>query len=133
MRTTKGLGDNTAKRKFGRMREVFAEAIENGKVASNPFKVKGIKVAVGAASETYIDEATIKEVIEHCPTTEWKLLFAFARYVSCRMPSEIEQLTWDDINLNKGTILIKSPKTKRYGKGERMVPINRWTAIQATP
>ena len=63
MRTTKGLGDNTAKRKFGRMREVFAEAIENGKVASNPFKVKGIKVAVGAASETYIDEATIKEVL----------------------------------------------------------------------
>lgn len=123
MRTTRGLGENTARRKLGRSREMFLEAVEQGIISENPFKTRKLKVAVGAANKQYIDEQTILDVIEHCPTTEWKLLFAFARWVGCRMPSEIEHLTWNDINVEKGTILIQSPKTKRYGKGERMVPI----------
>ncbi len=123
MRTTKKLGENTARRKLGRSREMFLEALEQGIISENPFKTRKLKVAVGAANKVYIDEATVNEVIEHCPTTEWKLLFVFARYVGCRIPSEIQDLTWDDVNVDKGTILIKSPKTKRYGKGERLVPI----------
>lgn len=123
MRTTKNLGENTARRKLGRSREMFLEAVEQNIIQANPFKTSKLRVAVGAATKVYVDEATINEVIEHCPTTEWKLLLAFGRYVGCRMPSEIEELTWDDINVDKGTILIKSPKTKRYGKAERLVPL----------
>ncbi len=124
MQKDKGLGENTAKRKFGRTREIFTEAIEQGILTENVFRNKKIKVAVGAATKAYIPAEDVLEIIKHCPNTEWKLLFAFGRFVGCRMPSEIQQLTWDDVNREKETILLKSPKTKRFtGKGERLVPI----------
>ncbi len=39
------------------------------------------------------------------------------------MPSEIRDLTWSDVNWEKNTVLIRSPKTARRGKASRLVPI----------
>ena len=39
------------------------------------------------------------------------------------MPSEIRDLKWVDVNWEKNTVLLKSPKTICKGKPERMVPI----------
>ncbi len=124
LRDEKGLGDNTARRMFGRTREIFTEAQEQGILTENAFKIKRIKISVGAAEKAYIPADQILKVIEHCPTTEWKLLFAAARFLGCRIPSEIQELKWGDVNKERETILIKSPKTKRFeGKSQRIVPI----------
>lgn len=114
---------NTVGRRVGRVREIFNEAIEQGILLRNPFKKRTIKVSVGAAKKQEVSEATVQQVIEHCPTVEWKLLFAFARWVGCRIPSEIENLTWDRIDWERNTILIPSPKTAHRGRSERLVPI----------
>ncbi|GEM_PF-1231532 len=89
----------------------------------NPFKKRSIKVAVGTAKKQEVKEASILTVIDHCPTLEWKLLFAFARWIGSRIPSEIENLTWDRVDWERSAILITSPKTAYPGKGERLVPI----------
>lgn len=125
LRTVKGLGENTAKRRLGRVREIFTDAVEQDIVSRNPFKLKSLSVAVGVATKDYIPADTIDAVIEHLPADkiEWKLLLAFGRYVGCRMPSEIRKLTWDDINWESNTILLHSPKTACKGKPSRMVPI----------
>ncbi len=126
MRKEKSLADNTCRKHFQRCRQTFDDAIEQGVIVRNPFRVSEIKITVGVAAKKYIEAADIESVIEFIPAdkTEWRLLFSFARYVGCRMPSEIEQLTWNDIDWGANTILIRSPKTKRYeGRGQRKVPI----------
>ena len=50
-------------------------------------------------------------------------MFALVRSIPTRMPSEIQGLTWDDIDWEQGKILIHSPKTRTIGKSARLVPI----------
>ena len=119
------LGENTARRRLGRAREIFNEAIDYEIIRRNPFAIKSLKVTGGVGKKTYVPEATILAVIDTLPSDklEWKLLLAFGRFIGCRMPSEIRQLTWSDVNFEANTILLKSPKTEGQGKSERLVPI----------
>ena len=117
------LGINTVNRRMGRVREIFNEAVEQELITRNPFKKRTISVSVGAAKKKEVSEATIGRVIDHCSTTEWKLLFAFARWIGCRIPSEIRDLTWNNVDWERNAILIKSPKTAHKGRPERLVPI----------
>jgi integrase len=126
MRKDKSLAENTCRKHFQRCRQTFDDAIEQEVILRNPFRVSEIKVTVGVANKEYIDAADIQAVIDYLPAdkTEWRLLFAFARYVGCRMPSEIAELAWNDIDWGANTILIRSPKTQRYeGRAQRKVPI----------
>ncbi len=126
LRSERGLSENTCRKHFQRCRQVFDDAVEQRVLLRNPFRVKEIKVTVGAAKKDYVEETDVQAVIDHLPAdkTEWRLLFAFSRYVGCRVPSEIEDLTWNDIDWTSNTILIRSKKTERYeGGATRKVPI----------
>ena len=59
MRTTKRLGENTTKRRFGRCREICSEAMELERISGNPFALRSIKVSVGAASKIYVPQETL--------------------------------------------------------------------------
>lgn len=119
------LAENTAKRRFGRARQIFNDALESEAITKNPFKVKSLSVSVGSAVKQYVPRESVQSVIDWLPADkiEWKLLLAFGRFVGCRMPSEIVNLTWDDINWTANTIRLESPKTASSGKPERLVPI----------
>ena len=121
----KKLGRNTAKRHLSRVREMFGDALEREYINRNPFVSDKLPVTMDAADKKYVPAATIQAVINSLPADklEWKLVFAFGRFIGCRMPSEIRALTWNDVNFEANTILLKSPKTKCKGKPERMVPI----------
>lgn len=125
LRNDLGLADNTAKRRFGRAREIFNDALESEAITKNPFKVKSLSVSVGSAVKQYVPRESVQAVIDWLPADkiEWKLLFAVGRFIGCRMPSEIVNLTWDDIDWVANTIRLESPKTASKGKPERLVPI----------
>lgn len=64
------------------------------------------------------------KVLEACPSTEWRCLFALARYGGLRTPSEPFLLTRGDIDFVRGTILVHSPKTEHHeGKAKRIMPL----------
>ncbi len=117
------LNENTANRLVGFIRQFFNRAVQAEIISKNPFQSDAITVTVKAARKQYVPVETIEKVIAACPTVEWKLLFAFARHIGCRIPSEIRNLKWEDINWEKNFIRIESPKTERKGKAERLVPI----------
>ena len=119
----RGLGANTAKQRLRYARGFFEQAVEDSVIQKNPFKIKGLKVTQTAAEKEYVTVKAIDQVIEHCPSIEWKLLFALVRSIPTRMPSEIQELTWDDVDWEQGRILIHSPKTRSIGKSARLVPI----------
>jgi integrase len=108
----------TAGRLIRRTRQFFRVAVRQKLIAENPFD--GIK-ATGQpdkARQVYVSRETIEQVIAACPDAEWRLLLALSRYAGLRCPSEHLALTWNDVNWEKGTFRIDSPKT-----GERWVPI----------
>ena len=118
-----GLSENTAKQRLRYAIAFFDLAVEDELIRKNPFRIKGMKTSQSAAEKTYVSADVMDEVIEHCPTNEWKLLFALIRNVPMRIPSEIQNLKWEDVDFEKNTILIHSPKTKSIGKSARKVPL----------
>ena len=120
---TKGLGTNTAKQRLRFARAFFQHAIEDETIDRNPFKASGLKTSQTAAEKEYIPQSVIDDVIEQCPTHEWKLLLTLVRTIPTRIPSEIEELTWADVDVEKNTLLIHSPKTRTIGKSARLVPL----------
>ena len=120
---TKGLGSNTAKQRLRFARAFFEHAVEDGIIRKNPFKARGLTTSQTAAEKQYVPWSVIEDVIAHCPTLEWKLLFALARTIPTRVRSEIEELAWGDVDWANNTLLIHSPKTRKIGKSARLVPI----------
>ena len=119
----KNLSPNTAKQRLRYAQSFFGLAIEDRHIDRNPFKPRGLSVTQSAAEKEYIPREVVNRIIDHCPTEEWKLLFALVRSVPVRVPSEIQELTWGDIDWEQNTILIHSPKTRHLGRSARLVPI----------
>ncbi len=115
--------ENTAKHRLRLARAIFELAIEDELISSNPFKARGLSVSQTAAEKEYVEREIINTVVESCPTLEWKLLFTLCRKVPIRMPSEIREFTWEDVDWDNNQMLIHSPKTRRIDKSARLIPI----------
>ena len=115
--------ENTAKHRLRLARAIFELGIEDELITTNPFKARGLSVSQTAAEKEYVERSTIDQVIKHCPSLEWKLLFTLCRKVPIRVPSEFREFTWADVDWDNNQMLIHSPKTRRIGKSARLVPI----------
>jgi integrase len=51
------------------------------------------------------------------------LVLALARFAGLRIPSEIAGMVWDDVDLENGRLLVRSPKTEHHGLSRRYVPV----------
>jgi len=65
-----------------------------------------------------------EKVLATCPSLEWRLIFALARFGGLRTPSETALLRWGDIDWAQGRMTVTSPKTEHHeGKESRVVPL----------
>jgi hypothetical protein len=63
-------------------------------------------------------------VLKACPNREWRLLFSLGRFGGLRIPSELTELRWSDVNWEAGKMTIRSPKTAHHvGHESRIVPM----------
>ncbi len=118
-----GLSPNTAGQHIKRARQMMIQAIDDGLIDLNPFKGIKIDLRSDASKNRFIDGDMAKAILEACPDQEWRTLFALARYGGLRCPSEVTRLRWSDIQWDRGRFKVTAPKTVRYGKGERIVPL----------
>jgi len=120
----RGLAEATVRRSTGMARQFFNEALELKLITTNPFAGLPAVVRGNSSRLCFVDGDTIAKVIEACPNVEWRLLVGLARYGGLRVPSEVVALRWGDIDWDKGTFTVTSPKTEHHeGKGERVVPL----------
>ena len=123
LRTERGLGEGTARRRTKRCRQFFAAAVARKILAENPFD--GIKCGNYASDRFYfVSRAETAAVLDACPDAEWRLIVALARFGGLRVPSELLPLEWADINWERARFTVTSPKTAGHdGKASRIVPI----------
>ncbi len=63
----------------------------------NPFA--GLKSAVGSNRERdfFVTRDMATKVLEACPDSQWRVLFALSRFAGLRCPSETLALQWADV------------------------------------
>ncbi|WP_417375737.1 site-specific integrase [Gimesia maris] len=66
----------------------------------------------------------ITSVLDACPNHDWRMIVALARYGGLRCPTEVLSVRWQDINWEKGRIIVTSPKTEHHPDGgTRVIPL----------
>lgn len=122
----KSLAENTVRRRTGRAKQIFQAAMDSKIITENPFDHKDLPTATGEnkARMMMVVAADIEKCIENAPSIDWRIIIALARYGGLRIPSELVQLKWDDVNWSESAVTINSPKTEHHKDGGvRQMPI----------
>ncbi|MCE9591915.1 MAG: site-specific integrase [Planctomycetes bacterium] len=118
------LAENTARRIIGRTRQFFRAAIRRGLIQANPFDGIAASMKTNHDKFHYVTREDAQKVLDACPDTQWKLIFALSRYGGLRCPSEHLALQWADVDWERNRIRIPSPKTEHHeGGGSRTIPL----------
>lgn len=119
------LGENTVRRHCGRAKQFFLAAVRDRLIAESPFAdMKKTKVKANKKRERFISLDDARKVLDACPDSQWRAIFALCRFGGLRCPSEVLELRISDINWDTETMLVRSPKTEHHdGHEERTVPI----------
>jgi len=119
----KKLSQNTAGQNVKRCRQMMRSAQDDKLIEVNPFDGIKIDLSSDSTKNRFIDGEQAKAILEACPDQEWRVIFALARYAGLRCPSEVLEVRWSDIVWDRKRFKVRSSKTARYGKGERVVPL----------
>lgn len=115
----------TVSREIKRARQFFEAAKRRQLVDVNPFSDVRAGAQTNEARMFYVSRVVADAVIAACPDDEWRLSVSLCRYGGLRCPSEVQALSWGDIDWSEdtGKIVIRSPKT-----GTRVIPL--WPEIR---
>jgi integrase len=121
-----GLAESYIRGICRKARQFFRSALDHRVIRENPFA--GMKKLTDLASpkrrQFYVSRALADQVLVNCPSDEWRLIFALARYGGLRCPSELVTLKWSDIDWKKGQFIVFDTKRKRHdGRETREVPL----------
>ncbi|MFM7519632.1 MAG: tyrosine-type recombinase/integrase [Planctomycetota bacterium] len=114
----------TVAREIKRARQFFEYAKDCRVIDENPF----LKVRAGSQKNTRrkhpVSRDVIEKVLAACPDNDWRLAVVLARYGGLRIPSELQRLTWGDIDWAGRRFTVRVPKKEHIdGHETRVVPI----------
>jgi len=116
--------ENTLRKHTAIAKQFFHVAKRKRLIEENPFA--GLKSAVQANPSRFyfVTRQETQQVLEACPDSQWRLLFALSRFGGLRCPSEHLGLRWGDVDWERGRLTVHSPKTAHHPGGEsRTVPL----------
>lgn len=114
----------TAARTIKRARQFFKAAVRKDIVRSNPFDGCKAGHMSNKARAFVVTKEAADKVLQACPDSQWRVLFALARFGGLRCPSETLNLEWSDVDWEKSRIRIRSPKKENdESAGERVIPL----------
>jgi hypothetical protein len=71
-----------------RARQLFRYATRKGLLVKSPFADLKAPTQVNKSREVFVTRETTQKVIDACPSAEWRLLVALARYGGLRTPAK---------------------------------------------
>jgi len=119
---SQGLAEATVRKRCSDMRSWLRYAVRRRWIDDNAFE--GVPTAAIATDNLrYVSEADARRVLEHIGDPDLRLLFVLARWGGLRVVSEPKLLTWDCVDWERRRLRVPSPKTERYGHGQRIIPL----------
>lgn len=122
-----GLAENsTARRTLGYASQILAAAVKDDLIAKNPFGCKELPKAVCTNQDKwrYITPEETLRLWNVLQTEEDRIRFVLLRFLGLRAPSEINSLTWRDVDWKAQQLTIRSPKLRHdKHQGRRTCPI----------
>lgn len=119
--------NSTVRRTLGYASQVMARAVEDRVIQRNPFQGKDVPKAVcpDQSKWRYITPHETMRLWNVLQTEEDQVRFVLLRVLGLRAPSEINALTWADVDWEACQLRIYSPKLRHHkNKGRRSCPIN---------
>ncbi len=114
-RTT--LADNTVRRRTGIAKQFFGYAVKAKLTTVNPFTGLAASVHGNEARQYFVTYEQFDAAIAATKDPEWQAIIALSRLGGLRCPSEVMRLTWDDVNLKTGRMVIHATKTEHHRDG----------------
>ncbi len=109
------LAENTVRKTLSRCKQFFGAAVRKRIISENPLgDMKNIVVTANRSRDHFVTEAEAMAVLRSCPDAEWRLIFSLARWGGLRIPSELLELRWGDVDWENEMLVIRSPKTQQY-------------------
>jgi len=118
------LAATTVNKRIQVARSFFSQMKRRKLIEENPFD--GVRAPASGAKkkQRFITRKDITSVLDACPDHHWRMIVALARYGGLRCPSEVLSVRWQDIDWNKGRIIVTSPKTEHHPDGgTRVIPL----------
>jgi integrase len=107
-----------------RARQFLKAAVRRRLIPVNPFADLPCGPQANDERIVYVPPETIETVIDACPDSDWRLIFALPRYGGVRFPSEVEDLKWSDVDWENSRFTVHEKKVEHHpGRGRREVPI----------
>ncbi len=121
---TEKLCQPTVSRRVIAARTMWRKAMRWKLVGENVFE--GVKAGqqVNESRKFFVSRAVADAVLQACPDTQWRLIFALSRYGGLRCPSEHLALQWQDVDFDRRRIVVRSCKTEHHDGGAmRTIPL----------
>jgi integrase len=122
-----GLAEATVAKRLRISRQWFGNAVKHELIRKNPFRDIVTGSEANDARRHYVTANIVDTIINTTPCREWKVIISLWRFGGLRK-DEVLHLTWNDILWEEKKIRVTSPKTRRHGKGERIIPL--WPHIE---
>lgn len=118
------LAKNSARKYCGVAKQIFKSAQRHKLISANPFEDRETTVRANSDREYFIKREVAQMVLDACPDSEWRLLFALARFGGLRVPSEALTLRWEHVDWHRNRMIVPSPKTEHHeGHESREIPL----------
>jgi integrase len=127
-RCGQAFSHNTANKMCGVVSQALNAAVREGLLQRN-CAAGAVKTSAGynRQNEEYVSVDSIHRLISVSKCPEERLLLGLSRFAALRIPSEVRNLRWEDFkpceSSRTGILRVESPKTARYGKPQRVVPV----------
>jgi len=117
------MGPNSVSTHLRKTKQFFADAVDNGLIATNPCKkLRELQDTRNEDRERFMTPEQAEKVLEACPTAEWRVIFSLARFGGMRS-SEILCLRWEHVVWDEGRIRVPGAKGRKGRKRMRDLPI----------
>lgn len=119
------LSPATVAKRVNVARVVFNRAVEWKLIEESPFAKITPGSQVNEENEFQVPREWTTPILEACPSSKWRLVYGLARLAGLRVPSELVELTWSDVDWKRGRLTVNGKKTEHHGAGHglRFVPI----------
>lgn len=124
LKSDQNLKDATRRKRVAISKQMLRSAVKARLINQNPFEALKTASLSNKSRQYFVTHEEARKVLDACSNPEWRALVALARYGALRIPSEVREMTWDDVNWAENCLHVHAIKTEHHAdEGERIVPL----------